>query len=94
MKAVAATLTSLALVSLLAGSANAADDFPNKQITITNIYAVGGGQDLIARAVGNKLSQKWGVPVVMESKPALAARLQGPMSRGSLPTVTACSSRT
>jgi tripartite-type tricarboxylate transporter receptor subunit TctC len=69
MKTVAATLTALAMVPFLVGSANAADDFPNKTITITNIYAVGGGTDLIARAIGRKLSEKWHVPVIIDSKP-------------------------
>lgn len=52
-----------------AGSASAADNFPNRTVTITNIYAPGGGTDVVARAVGNKLSEKWKVPVIVESKP-------------------------
>lgn len=69
MKAVAGILASLTLLLAQAGSAAAADDFPTKTITITNIYAVGGGTDLIARAIGRKLSEKWNVPVIIESKP-------------------------
>ena len=51
------------------GIASAADDFPTKAITITNLYPPGGGTDVIARGIGQKLSEKWKVPVIVESKP-------------------------
>ena len=46
-----------------------ADDYPTKTITIVNLYAAGGGVDIVARAIAQKLSDKWKVPVIVENKP-------------------------
>ena len=54
---------------LVSASARAADDYPSKTITIVNLYAAGGGLDLVARAIAQKLSEKWKVPVIVENKP-------------------------
>jgi tripartite-type tricarboxylate transporter receptor subunit TctC len=66
-------IASLACLGTLIGAsvaaAQTADDFPNKTITITNLYAAGGGTDVVARAIGQKLTEKWKVPVIIESKP-------------------------
>src|SRR4030081_15340 len=51
-----------------AAAAQTADDFPNKTITITNLYADGGGTDVVARAIGQKLTEKGKVPVIIEYK--------------------------
>jgi tripartite-type tricarboxylate transporter receptor subunit TctC len=50
-------------------SARAADDYPSRTITIVNIYAAGGGLDIVVRAIAQKLSEKWKVPVIVENKP-------------------------
>ena len=54
---------------LLVSVAARADDYPTKTITIVNLYAAGGGVDIVARAIAQKLSDKWKVPVVVENKP-------------------------
>ncbi|MCX7154708.1 MAG: tripartite tricarboxylate transporter substrate-binding protein, partial [Proteobacteria bacterium] len=46
-----------------------AQGYPNKAIRIVVPYPAGGGIDLISRAIGNQLSQRWGQPVVIENKP-------------------------
>ncbi|MBN9051045.1 MAG: tripartite tricarboxylate transporter substrate binding protein [Rhizobiales bacterium] len=62
---------------LLASSfAHAADEnYPSKPITIVNLYAAGGGIDVVARAVAQKLSEKWKVPVLIENKPGAGGTL-------------------
>jgi tripartite-type tricarboxylate transporter receptor subunit TctC len=53
-----------------AGAALAqAPAFPTKPITVIVPYAAGGLPDTVARVVGQKLSDKWGQPVVIENKP-------------------------
>ena len=46
-----------------------AQGYPSKPIRIVVPYPAGGGIDLISRAIGNQLSQRWGQPVVIENKP-------------------------
>lgn len=46
-----------------------APTFPARAVTIVVPYAAGGLPDTVARVVGQKLSEKWGQPVVIEDKP-------------------------
>ena len=66
-------IASLACLGALIGASTAAaqtdSDYPNRTITITNLYTPGGGTDVVARAIGQKLCEKWKVPVIIESKP-------------------------
>ena len=54
---------------LLAGStAVLAQSFPTKSVRVVVGYPPGGGNDLIARAVSNRLAEIWKQPVVVENK--------------------------
>ena len=53
----------------IVSAAGHAQTFPAKTIRIVVPYPAGGGIDLISRAIGNQLSQRWGQPVVIENKP-------------------------
>ena len=46
-----------------------AQGYPTKPIRIVVPYPPGGGIDLIARATGSQLTQRWGQGVVVENKP-------------------------
>jgi tripartite-type tricarboxylate transporter receptor subunit TctC len=65
MKALSAILAAATLC--MAGLA-AAQAYPNKPVRIIVPFAAGGVADLLPRIVGEKLSQKWGQPVVVENK--------------------------
>jgi tripartite-type tricarboxylate transporter receptor subunit TctC len=52
----------------LAGSAAHADDYPARAVTIVNPFAPGGGTDLLARMVAQKLEQRLGKSFVIENK--------------------------
>jgi tripartite-type tricarboxylate transporter receptor subunit TctC len=56
------------LAAALALGANA-QQFPNKPIKIIVPYTAGGTTDMLARTLGQKMSEKWGQPVVVENKP-------------------------
>lgn len=46
-----------------------AQAYPTKAVTIVVPYAAGGATDIIARMVGQKLSDKWGQPVIVNNRP-------------------------
>lgn len=60
--------TVLSLGSLLATTAVHAQSYPSKPITIVVTAAAGGVSDVIARAIGQRLSESWGQQVVIENK--------------------------
>ena len=68
-----------ALAVMCAHAAGAQGDgaanFPNRPIRMIVGFAAGGGNDLFARLVGQKLSENIGQPVVIENKPGAGGRI-------------------
>ena len=44
-----------------------AQPFPSKPVKLVVTYPPGGSSDLMARIMGQKLSEAWGQPVIIES---------------------------
>jgi tripartite-type tricarboxylate transporter receptor subunit TctC len=60
----------LFLMSLMTCSAvSFAQEWPSKPVRVVVPYPPGTSSDSLMRAVGEKLSQKWGQPVIVENKP-------------------------
>ena len=55
----------LAAALLLASLPARAQTYPSRQITLIIPFAAGGSNDLVGRAIGKKLSETWGQPVVV-----------------------------
>ena len=68
------TLLAWGVVVPLAGVAwpagTAAQTYPSKPIRFIVPFAPGGGNDMIARLVGSKLSESWGQQMVIDNRPA------------------------
>lgn len=54
---------------LLAPAAATAQTFPERQVRLIVPNAAGGGNDIVARLLAEKLTAQWGQPVVVENKP-------------------------
>ena len=64
----------LALFALTATAARA-EDFPSRTIRVIVGFAAGGGNDLFARLVVQKLAEQTGWTVIVENKPGAGGRL-------------------
>lgn len=72
------TLTGIFFTAaLLAGSssAHAADPYPSKPVKIIFGFPAASATDVIARAIGQKLSDKWGQPVIIDNRPGAGGNL-------------------
>jgi tripartite-type tricarboxylate transporter receptor subunit TctC len=67
MKIWLGVLTSLALLSVAASQAKA-QTYPSRAVTFVVTAAAGGVTDTVGRAIGQRLSEKWGQQIVVENK--------------------------
>jgi tripartite-type tricarboxylate transporter receptor subunit TctC len=62
-----------AILAASACSAAVADDssasFPNRPMRMIVPFPAGGPSDIVARVIGQKMSEDWGQPVVVENRP-------------------------
>jgi tripartite-type tricarboxylate transporter receptor subunit TctC len=58
-----------AIALAMAATACGAQSYPNKPIRIINTTAAGGPAELVARIVGQKLTDAWGQQVVIDTRP-------------------------
>src|SRR5262245_47406478 len=65
--AVAVAVT--AMLAPAAAQPDAAANFPNRPIRLIVPFPPGGPADLIARFVGQRMSENWAQPVVIENRP-------------------------
>lgn len=65
--------TFVALSPLLSGSCAAADAWPSRPVRFIITLGPGSGVDIGARLFADKLSARWGQPVVVENRPAATA---------------------
>ncbi|WP_119156925.1 Bug family tripartite tricarboxylate transporter substrate binding protein [Caldimonas tepidiphila] len=71
------TVLALGIAGLcaLSGTSALAQAWPARPITLVVPFAAGGTTDVLARALGDKLRQSLGQPVIIENKPGAGATL-------------------
>ncbi len=60
---------------LLSLPVQAATAFPNKPIRIIVAYTPAGTTDILARAIGQKMSETWGQPVIIDNRAGAAGNI-------------------
>lgn len=75
MKRRVLSLLPLAVCALAATAAHAQPAFPSKPIRIVVPFPAGGTSDVLARLIGQKMTEAWGQPVVVENRPGSSGNL-------------------
>ena len=66
--------TVAALLALTSSAAQAAaEDYPNRSVTIVAPSAPGGMYSILARLIGGKLEQLYGKPFIVENRPGASS---------------------
>ncbi len=92
---IARTLAVAMAAAILGASALAqgpADKYPEKPIKIIVPFAPGGSVDILARVIGQKLTENWRQPVIVETRPGAGTMIGTQAGRKRIPTVTPSSS--
>jgi len=62
------------ILCLLSGVVTA-QDFPSKPVRIVIPFPAGGGTDILTRAIGQKLSEQWKQPIIIDNRPGGGANI-------------------
>ncbi len=62
-------MVTVVVLMAIAGSAGAQQAYPSKPIRFIVAFPPGGGNDLLARLIGQKLTESWGQQVIVENRP-------------------------
>jgi tripartite-type tricarboxylate transporter receptor subunit TctC len=82
---VAGTGAVVALLAVAVAAPLAAQPFPSRPIRIVVGFPAGGGADLAARAVGQRVAEKVGQPVVVENRPGASSNIAAELVARSSP---------
>lgn len=74
----------LGALAVMAGDLQA-QNYPAKSMRLIVPYTPGGAADILARAVGARLNEAWGQPVVVENRPGAGTNLGSEIAARSAP---------
>ena len=68
-------LGAIALVAM--ASLASAQTYPGKPVKLVVGFSAGGGLDVLARIVGQRVSEQWAQPIIVENKPGAGSNIAG-----------------
>ena len=85
-----ASLALLPAASIRAAEATGArlsapDDYPHKPIRVIDPFAAAGASDVMARLVGQKLTERYGQPVIVENRPGAGGSVAAELAAKATP---------
>ena len=78
-KAVCSALVAGIAIACVSGLSAAQDNYPSRLIKIIVPFGAGTTADLIPRLVADKLSQRWGHPIIIEARPGATGNIGAEM---------------
>lgn len=69
---------------LFAAAAMAQTSYPDKPVKLLVGFPAGGGLDVLARIVGQRISTQWGQPIIIENKPGAGSNIAGDVAAKSM----------
>ncbi len=66
-----------AIALAAAASLASAQNYPGKPVKLVVGFSAGGGLDVLARIVGQRVSERWGQPIIVENKPGAGSNIAG-----------------
>lgn len=67
--ATVARIMAAALLAAVTGTVSAQQAYPNKPIRFLTANASGGSTSILARLIGEKMTERWGQPVIVDDRP-------------------------
>lgn len=68
-------MLSLVAAAIAVTPAHANTNYPTKPIQIIVPFSAGGATDMLARTIGQKLTERWGQPVIVENRPGAGGNI-------------------
>src|SRR5262252_6026993 len=78
-------LAAVTVASLAPGGARAQAPYPSRIIKLVVGFAAGGGNDIIARIIAQKMQEDFGQPVIVENRPGASGRLAAEFVKNAAP---------
>jgi tripartite-type tricarboxylate transporter receptor subunit TctC len=80
-----AAFFALTIVAICASGTALAQAYPSKPIRLVVPFPPGGSLDVVARAIGQKLTEAWGQPVVIDNRPGAGGNIGADLVAKSAP---------
>ena len=78
-------LSALAVALMLCFGCAAAQQYPTKPIRLIVPFAPGGGNDIIARIIGQRLTAMWGQAIIVDNRPGAGGNVAGEITARAAP---------